>query len=50
MALRACDSCECCQGEDGRAYTSSESVIGAPVSRDASSIVDYEECCLRWIF
>ena len=50
MALRACDSCECCQGGDAGAYTSSESAIGTPVSRDASSIVDYEECCLRWIF
>ena len=48
MALRACDSCECCQGGDARACSSS--AIGTPVSRDATSIVDYEECYLRWIF
>ena len=50
MALRTCDSCECCQGGDARACSSSESAIGTPVSRDATSIVDYEECYLRWIF
>ena len=51
MALRACDSCECCQGGDARACSSSESAIGTPVSREATSIVDYdEECYLRWIF
>ena len=50
MVLRACDSCECCQGGDARACSSSESAIGTPVSRDATSIVDYEDCYLRWIF
>ena len=47
MALRACDSCECCHGGDARACSSSESAIGALVSRDATSIVDYEECYFR---
>ena len=46
MALRTCDSCECCQGGDARASSSSESAIGTPASRDATSIVDYEECYL----
>ena len=46
MALRACDSCECCQGGDARACTSSESATGTPLSRDALSIIGYEECCL----
>ena len=50
MALRACDSCECCQGGDGRACSSSESAIGTPVARAATSIFDCEECYLRWIF
>ena len=50
MALRVCDSCECCQGGDVRACTSSESAIETPLSRDASSIACYEERCLRWIF
>ena len=50
MALRACDSCECCQGGDARACSSSESAIGTPVSRATKSIFDYEECYLRWIF
>ena len=49
MALSVCDSCECCQGGDARACTSSESAIGTPLSRDASSIVGYEERCLRLI-
>ena len=49
MALRAV-SCECCQGGDARACTSSESAIGTPLSRDASSTIGYEERCLRWIF
>ena len=50
MALRACNSCDCSQGGDARACTSSESAIGTPLSRDASSIVGYEERCLRCIF
>ena len=50
MALRACDSCECFQGGDARACSSSESAIGTPVSRATTSIFDYEECYLSWIF
>ena len=50
MALRACDSCECCQGGDARACISSESAIGIPLSHDASCIVGCEERCFRWMF
>ena len=39
MALRACDSCECCQGGDARACSSSESAIGTPVMPRASLIM-----------
>ena len=40
MALRACDSCECCQGGDARACSSSESAIGGtPVMPRASLIM-----------